>query len=136
MNFHANHLIKLEPGYNAHITITNGQTTSSINPDEPTTEISGYNFTIKSDNDAMVYFFGMLPSSGVTQKKIENKKKISDQQLIKHRDSTKNSIISAGLEKRSSKQITLNNDVIVSGNELNPEKIYLKKKIIGKWSIR
>ena len=74
MNFHANHLIKLEPGYNAHITITNGQTTSSINPDEPTTEISGYNFTIKSDNDAMVYFFGMLPSSGVTQKKIENKK--------------------------------------------------------------
>jgi calcium-dependent protein kinase len=62
---------------------------------------------------------------------IENKKKLSDKKLIQHRDSTKNSIISVGLEKRSSKQITLNNDVIVSGNELNPEKIYLKKKLLG-----
>ena len=67
MNFHANHLIKLEPGFDARITITNGQTTTSINPDKPTTEVSGNDFTIKSDNDAMVYFFGALPSYGVKQ---------------------------------------------------------------------
>ena len=73
MNFHANHLIKLEPGYNAHITITNGRTSSSIDPEHPTTEVAGDGFTIKSDNYAMVYFFGALPSSGVKQVKIENK---------------------------------------------------------------
>ena len=74
MNFHANHLIKLEPGFDARITITNGQTTTSINPDKPTTEVSGNDFTIKSDNDAMVYFFGALPSYGVKQIQIENRK--------------------------------------------------------------
>ena len=73
MNFPANHLIKLEPGYNAHITITNGQTSSSIDPEHPTTKVAGDGFTIKSDNYAMVYFFGRLPSSGVKQVKIENK---------------------------------------------------------------
>ena len=73
MNFHANHLIKLEPGFDARITITNGQTTTSINPDKPTTEVSGNDFTIKSDNDAMVYFFGQFPSVGVEQVKIDNK---------------------------------------------------------------
>ena len=46
---------------------------ASINPDNPTTEVSGNDFTIKSDNDAMVYFFGQFPSVGVEQVKIDNK---------------------------------------------------------------
>jgi len=75
MNFHANHMVKLEPGYNAHITITNGQTSTSINPEHPTVEVAGDGFTIKSDKDAMVYFFGKLPSAGVKQVQIENKEK-------------------------------------------------------------
>ena len=29
------------------------------------------------------------------------------------------------------KIVVLNNDVIVSGNEINPEKIYIKKKLLG-----
>ena len=73
INFHLSHKIKLEPGYNANIIISNGQTTSTINTQYPTTEISGKNFTIKSDIDAMVYFFGKLPTQVANQVKIENR---------------------------------------------------------------
>ena len=74
LNFHASHLIKLEPGTNAKVTITNGRTTSIINSKYPTIEIAGKNFTIRSDNDdAMVYFFGKLPIQSAGQMKIENK---------------------------------------------------------------
>jgi len=34
-------------------------------------------------------------------------------------------------KKNSKKQVALTNDVIVSGNEINPEKIYLKTKMLG-----
>ena len=61
------------------------------------------------------------------------KKLYSEKNIIKHHESAKFSIISAG--KRNSRnsrgQITLNNDVIVSGNEINPEKIYIKTKLLG-----
>ena len=73
INFHLSHKIKLEPGYNANVIITNGQTTSTINTQNPTIEISGKNFTIKSDIDAMVYFFGKLPTQLANQVKIENR---------------------------------------------------------------
>ena len=64
---------------------------------------------------------------------IQNERKLSDKKLNNIRESTINSAISLGVEKRrsSKNQITLNNDVIVSGNEINPEKIYLKKKLLG-----
>ena len=37
------------------------------------------------------------------------------------------------VERKNSKKniVALNNDVIVSGNEINPEKIYLKNKLLG-----
>ena len=60
---------------------------------------------------------------------IQNKR-YSDKKLIHHRESTKNSVFSFD-NKNSKGQITLNNDVIVSGNEINPEKIYIKKKMLG-----
>ena len=57
-------------------------------------------------------------------------KRFSDKKLIRNHESTKNSIFS--FDGRNSRgQITLNNDVIVSGNEINPEKIYIKKKMLG-----
>ena len=64
---------------------------------------------------------------------IKKERKLSDKKLNNRRESTKNSVLSVGVEKRrsSKNQITLNNDVIVSGNEINPEKIYLKKKLLG-----
>ena len=61
------------------------------------------------------------------------KNKISQEKQekkVNHRNSTKNSALS--VDKINSKaQITLNNDVIVSGNEINPEKIYIKQKLLG-----
>ena len=56
---------------------------------------------------------------------------ISEKKQINHYESTKNSVFS--MERRNSKAalINLNNDVIVSGNEINPEKIYIKKKMLG-----
>ena len=74
LNFHASHLIKLEPGTNAKVTIINGRSTSIISYKYPTVELAGKNFTIRSDNDdAMVYFFGKLPIQSAGQMKIENK---------------------------------------------------------------
>ena len=61
INFNLNHLIKLDPEFNAEIKITNGQTTTTINSQNPTTEINGSGYTIKSNTDAMVYFIGRLP---------------------------------------------------------------------------
>ena len=62
---------------------------------------------------------------------IKNKKITSEKKLINFHDSTKNSNFSFVDKKNSKNQITLNNDVIVSGNEINPEKIYIKKKLLG-----
>ena len=73
LNFKADHLIKLEPGYDATITITNGQVTTTLSSKYPTATISGEGFTIKSDNDAMVYFLGKLPEV-ITQIKIKDEK--------------------------------------------------------------
>ena len=41
LNLELNHLIKLEPGFNAEIEITNGQQTHKINSQSPTVTISG-----------------------------------------------------------------------------------------------
>ena len=71
LNFHSDHIIKLEPGFEAEITITNGQITSIINPKNPTFEISGKGFTIKSNNDAMVYFIGRFSAREMAQIEID-----------------------------------------------------------------
>ena len=60
LKFNLNHLIKLEPGFNAEIEIKNSQNTFNINSQNPTKEIIGEGYTIKSNNDAMVYFYGRL----------------------------------------------------------------------------
>jgi hypothetical protein len=61
INFDLNHLIKLEPGFDATIAITDGQTTTSLSSKYPTVKLSGEGYTMKSDKDAMVYFYGRLP---------------------------------------------------------------------------
>ena len=60
---------------------------------------------------------------------IQRKIKIKD----KDKDKDKSNTIKNSEDKRDSKKqiVALNNDVIVSGNEVNPEKIYLKKKKLG-----
>ena len=70
LNFYVNHLIRLEPVNDVEITITNGQTTSKLNKDNPITEILGTGFKIKSTNDAMVYFITKIPDQLVVQREI------------------------------------------------------------------
>ena len=70
LNFYVNHLIRLEPVNDVEITITNGQTTSKLNQDNPITEILGTGFKIKSTNDAMVYFITKIPDQLVVQREI------------------------------------------------------------------
>ena len=49
-----------------------------------------------------------------------------------HSNEKSNKINEEPLKKLSSKQIVaLTNDIIVSGNEINPEKIYIKKNLLG-----
>ena len=60
INFDLDHLIKLEPGFNAEIVISNGVQTHKINSQEPTVPVKGNSYTIKSNNDAMVYFYGRI----------------------------------------------------------------------------
>ena len=70
INFDLNHLIKLDPEFDAEIKITKGENIKTINSKNPYSEISGEGYTIKSNNDAMLYFIGRLPN-GISQKEID-----------------------------------------------------------------
>ena len=77
-----------------------------------------------NDNNNQANNSNLIVSNNIKNKIISEKKNVNNP------ESTKNTVLSA--EKRNSKnQITLNNDVIVSGNEINPEKIYIKTKMLG-----
>jgi len=95
LNFNLNHLIKLEPGFNAEIEIKNSQKTFTINPKNPTIELTGEGYTIKSNNDTMIYFFGRLPN-GVKGREIELDK--SKGKIVKISNYNKNCIIDFGFE--------------------------------------
>ena len=59
LKFKANHLAKLEPGFNAEVTIYNDDGEKIIlTPQKPTGEFYGNNYKVKSNNDAMIYFYG------------------------------------------------------------------------------
>ena len=60
--------------------------------------------------------------------------KLKNNQKEKERNNNKNNnnIVEKNNNINNKKQlVNLNNDVIVSGNEINPEKIYIKKKMLG-----
>jgi len=71
INFLLNHMIKLEPGSGAEVTITKGTTNYILNAQNPTIELTGKGYTIKSNNDAMVYFLGRLSEWEVVQREID-----------------------------------------------------------------
>ena len=61
LDFDADHLIKLEPGFNAEISIYDNKGKNYIiTTDNPTVELHGKHFKIKSNNDAIVYFYGKI----------------------------------------------------------------------------
>ena len=68
-----------------------------------------------------------------THKKQKNNHKENTEIIVqtkKSHKSNKNSLVE-GSKKNNKKQVAITNDVIVSGNEVNPEKIYIKKKELG-----
>ena len=73
IDFNINHLFKLEHGFNAEVTIydDNGKIIK-LNDNNPTAEVKGYSYKIKSNNDAMIYFYNKL-LEGLKQYKIDSK---------------------------------------------------------------
>ena len=61
-------------------------------------------------------------------KKMKKEKKSSESKPVLNNKESKKSVLS--LENKNN-QVAINNDVIVSGNEVNPETIYLKTKMLG-----
>ena len=61
LDFNINHLVKLDSGFNTNVSISgNNGEKYIINSENRTAEIKGINFTIISNNDAMIYFYGKL----------------------------------------------------------------------------
>ena len=61
LDFNAENLVKLEPGFNAEVSIYDENGINiTINSENPTGIIKGSKFKIKSNDDAMVYFYGKL----------------------------------------------------------------------------
>ena len=61
LNFTVDHLFKLEPGFDATVTIYDEQNNKIIlNPNKRTGEFKGNNVKIKSNNNAMVYLYARL----------------------------------------------------------------------------
>jgi len=74
INFDANHMVKLEPGSKAKVTITNGRTTSKLNSQYLAASIIGKDYKITSTEDVMVYFIGRYSSRELVQIPIDIEK--------------------------------------------------------------
>ena len=80
IKFPLNHLIKLEPGFNAEVKIINENKIILLNNKNPTGIIRGNNIKIKSNNDAMIYFY---LDTNLRQIKLDIKKNESIEIIIK-----------------------------------------------------
>ena len=61
LNVTGRHIIKLEPGFEAEVEISDGLKKVILNPNKLTGEIEGQKIKIKSsNNNAMIYFYGKL----------------------------------------------------------------------------
>ena len=63
-------------------------------------------------------------------KSIDSTPKIKKTEKVKNENSNNNNNLVDGTNSKKN-FVALNNDVIVSGNEINPEKIYLKTQLLG-----
>ena len=57
LNFTVDHLIKLEPGFNAEVEVYNSNNRIILNSKKPTGVFKGNNVKIKANNNAMVYLY-------------------------------------------------------------------------------
>jgi len=125
LNFELNHLIKLEPGFNAEIVITNGVQTLKINPQNPTVSAAGKSYKIKSNNDAMVYFFGRMND---LLKQLEIKIEESKGKIIKINNFDRDLIMDFGFENYYPSNIPFKTR-IRDNNVVYLDNIYEKMKV-------
>ena len=63
LDFEVNHLIKLDPNFNAEVTITDSEKTITLNKNNlTTTEIKGNNVQITTNSNAILYFYNSISS--------------------------------------------------------------------------
>ena len=73
VNFTVDHLFKLEPGFDAEVTIYNDQNKKIVlNSNKRTGKLKGNNVKIISNNNAMIYLYGRLFDLYSEQYKLEN----------------------------------------------------------------
>ena len=125
LNFELNHLIKLEPGFNAEILITNGVQRLTINSQNPTVSVAGKSYTIKSNNDAMVYFFGRMND---LLKQLEIKIDESKGKIIKINNFDRKLIMDFGFENYNPSSIPMDTR-IRDNNVVYLDNIYEKMKV-------
>ena len=71
--FEVNHLIKLDPNFNAEVTITDSEKTIILNKNNPTTtEIKGNNVQITTNSKAILYFYNSISSLISKSQKYKN----------------------------------------------------------------
>ena len=124
LNFELNHLIKLEPGFNAEIVIANESQTYKINSQNPTVPVVGKSYTIKSNNDAMVYFFGRMTQFKQKEINIEESKG----KIIKINNFNRNLIMDFGFENYNPSSIPLETRARSNG-VVYLDNIYEKMKV-------
>jgi hypothetical protein len=72
VNFHLDNLIKLDPEFDSEVYIYNDKNEIILNSNNPTGVFEGDNVKIKSNNDAMIYFYFRLSDlSELSQYKID-----------------------------------------------------------------
>ena len=59
-NFAVDHLFKLEPGFDAEVNIQNNKNKITLSKNNLTGTFSGYNVKIKSNNNALIYFYSKI----------------------------------------------------------------------------
>ena len=62
IDFIMDHMVKIYPKNNIEVTIYNDDNIIKLNSDEPTAQIVGNNYKLKSNIDTMIYFYGKILS--------------------------------------------------------------------------
>ena len=141
INFDLDHMIKLEPGFDAKIRITNELVNRIIiiNPQNPTSPISGNEYTIESKNDAMIYFIEKLPDD-YNQKEIDVNLSAGKIIEIIYKEKRESDIIDLGFEKYCPSNTPLIGKIEgiyhyldniydkIKGKLVNGEKLYIYSK--------
>ena len=104
----------------------------NINSTDGHSNNTGKNHLNNTSNYSKLIMSSNISKNINNQKKNDEIKNV-DNSKSKNNENSKNNNNNIIPEKKNSKKqiVALNNDVIVSGNEINPEKIYIKTKMLG-----